>query len=358
MTVHSFSPRPGYEHVVAYRADRPSVDVDLSDNTNQWGAPPAALAAIRSVSPRDVSEYPPVDSTRLAKAIGAYVGVPPESTISGCGSDDLLDASMRALAQPGDRVAHPAPTFAMIPVLARANGLIPVPVPLRADGDVDADAMLATGARIMYLCTPNNPTGTAHARRSVEQVIANAPGVVILDEAYAEFADDVYTPTLPSLPHVFGTRTLSKSFGLAGLRVGYGVAAPAVINEVMKARGPYKVNAFAEAAATAALTHDAEWMRDIARQVRVIRPKFGAALEAIGLRPLPSHANFLCVPVANAAPIVESLYERGIAVRGLRALPGIGDALRIGLAPWPIMERVLDALRDAAAQRRAPAPAR
>jgi histidinol-phosphate aminotransferase len=134
MTEHTFSPRPGYEHVVAYRADRPAVDVDLSDNTNQWGAPPSALAALRAISPRDVSEYPPVDSRRLAEAIAAYAGVSPDATISGCGSDDLLDASMRALAQPGDRVAHPAPTFAMIPVLARANGLVPVAVPVLANG--------------------------------------------------------------------------------------------------------------------------------------------------------------------------------------------------------------------------------
>ncbi|HKS07585.1 MAG TPA: histidinol-phosphate transaminase [Gemmatimonadaceae bacterium] len=358
MTEHTFAPRPGYEHVVAYRADRPAVEVDLSDNTNQWGAPPSALAALRAVDPRHVSEYPPVDSRRLAEAISAYVGVSPESTISGCGSDDLLDASMRALAQPGDRVAHPAPTFAMIPVLARANGLVPVPVPVLANGDVDADAMLATGARIMYLCTPNNPTGTAHSRRAVDHVIARAPGVVIVDEAYAEFADDIYTPTLPSHAHVFGTRTLSKSFGLAGLRVGYGVGAPALVNEVLKARGPYKVNAFAEAAATAALTHDAEWMRRVAGEVRELRPRFATALAEIGLKALPSHANFLCVPVANAPPLVERLYARGIAVRGLRGLPVIGDVLRIGLAPWPVLERVRDALRDALTdQKRSQVPA-
>jgi histidinol-phosphate aminotransferase len=344
MTEHAFTPRPGYEHVVAYRSDRPPVDIDLSDNTNQWGAPPSALAALRAWTPRDVSEYPPVDSRRLNEAIASYAGVSPDAAISGCGSDDLLDASMRALAQPGDQVAHPAPTFAMIPVLARANGLVPVPVPLTVDGDVDADAMLATRARIMYLCSPNNPTGTAHSRRTVEHVIAHAPGVVILDEAYAEFADEVYTPTLPARGNVFGTRTLSKSFGLAGLRVGYGVGAPALINEVLKARGPYKVNAFAEAAATAALTHDAEWMRGIAAEVRSVRPRFAEALREIGLAPLPSHANFLCVPVSRAAPIVERLYDRGIAVRGLANLPVVGDALRIGLAPWPVLERVRDAL--------------
>lgn len=345
MKTHKFVPRPGYEAIVAYRADRPSVEVDLSDSTNQWGVAPSALAALKDWSPGIVSEYPPVESVRLAKACADYVGVAPENIIGGCGSDNLLDAAMRALAAPGDRVAHPSPSFAMIPVSARTNGLIPIGVPVLPNGDVDPDGMLATGARIMYLCTPNNPTGTAHSRAAVERVIAEAPGVVILDEAYAEFADYSHTAGAPRYPHVFVTRTLSKSFGLAGLRVGYGVGAPAIVNEVLKARGPYKVNAFAERAATAALTNDAPWIARLVSSVHEVRERFASALRAMGLAPLPSQANFLCVPVPNAGKTVERLYARGIAVRAFPDLPGIGDALRIGLAPWPVLERVCEGLR-------------
>jgi histidinol-phosphate aminotransferase len=235
----------------------------------------------------------------------------------------------------------------MVPVLARTNGLEPVAVPVRADGDVDADALLRTGARLIYLCTPNNPTGTAHSRAAVERVIANAPGAVIVDEAYAEYADDVFTADAARQPHVFATRTFSKSFGLAGLRVGFGVGAPQLVAEVLKARGPYKVNTFAERAATAALTHDREWMADIARQVREMRGRFSGELETLGLSPLPSQANFLCVPIEDARGVAARLHTRGIAVRPLVGVPGIGDALRIGLAPWAVLERVLDALREA-----------
>lgn len=345
MTKHGFTPRPDYSEVIAYRSDRPAVEIDLSDSTNQWGVAPAALAALRTWTPRDVSEYPAVDPPRLLAALAAYVGVSPASVITGCGSDDLLDAAMRALASPGDRVAHPDPTFAMIPIRARANGLIPVPVPVRSDGDVDADAMLATGARIMYLCTPNNPTGIAHSRASIARVIADAPGVVVLDEAYAEFADEVHTSWASQQPGVFVTRTLSKSFGLAGLRIGFGVGQPALLAEVAKARGPYRVNAFADRAATAALENDREWMAGLADEVRTLRARFSEELRVLGLSPLPSQGNFLCVPVKDSRSVANKLYDHGIAVRAFTALPGIGDALRIGLAPWPVLLRVRDALR-------------
>ncbi len=341
-----FSVRPGYETISAYRADRPAVTIDLSDNTNQWGVAPSALAALGAWTSRNVSEYPSLYSDRLAAAAGAYVGVPSDAVVCGCGSDDLLDAAMRALAQPGDVIAHPAPSFAMIPIFARTNGLVPVGVPLLPSGDLDAEAMLATGARILYLCTPNNPTGTAHSREAVARVLREAPGVVILDEAYGEFADEVFTADAVRYPHVFATRTLSKSFGLAGLRIGFGVGAPALITEVTKARGPYKVNSFAEMAATAALTHDLAWMAGIAAEVQGLRTRFSEALRTLGLDPLPSQANFVCVPVADARRVVDALYARGIAVRGLVGLPVIGDALRIGLAPWAVLEEVLAVLEE------------
>jgi histidinol-phosphate aminotransferase len=257
----------------------------------------------------------------------------------------VLDAAFRGLAQPGEAVAFPAPTFAMIPILCRVNALRPIPVPVTTDGDVDAEAMLATRARIIYLCTPNNPPGTAHTRRSVQRIIDEAPGVVIIDEAYAEFADDVFTSAAPSYPHVLSTRTLSKSFGLAGLRVGYGIGAPALVDEVLKSRGPYKINTFAERAAVAALVDDRNWMKDLSTEVRGLRVRFITALREVGFAPHPSNANFVCVPVPNARGVAERLYEHGIAVRAFASLPVIGDVLRIGLAPWPVLERVCVALQ-------------
>jgi histidinol-phosphate aminotransferase len=348
MSRHHFDPRSDYADIVPYGADRAGVEINLADNTNQWGVAPSALRALAEWTSRDIQEYPPTDSRELAEAFAAYVSVPLDCVVAGCGSDDLLDASFRALAAPGARVAHPLPTFAMIPVLARTNSLVPIAVPVTDRGDVDADALIATGAEVMYLCSPNNPTGTPHSRASIERVIRDAPGVVILDEAYAEYADDVFSAEAIRYPHVFVTRTLSKSFGLAGLRVGFGVGSPTLIHEVLKARGPYKVNSMAERAATAALRHDLAWMRNIASAVRAVRARVVDALRELGLEALPSAANFVCVPVADAKAIANAVRARGVAIRPM-SLPHLGDVLRIGLAPWPSMERALDAIADAVA---------
>ena len=345
VTQHQFVPRADYETLAAYRADRPAVEIDLSDSTNQWGIAPAAAEALRQWQPRDVTEYLP-DTARLSDAIGSYVGVDAGSVVTGCGSDNVLDAAFRGLASPGDAVAHPAPTFAMIPILCRVNALRSIPVPVLANGDIDPDALVATGARIIYLCTPNNPSGTSHSQRAVEHVIQNAPGVVIIDEAYAEFADHPWTASAPAYPHVLSTRTLSKSFGLAGLRIGFGIGAPGLVTEVLKSRGPYKVNAFAERAAVAALSHDREWIGAHAAEVRLLRVRFAEALASLGLSPLRSNANFVCVQVPDARGVAERLYAHGIAVRAFSGLPVIGDVLRIGVAPWPVLERVVRALRE------------
>jgi histidinol-phosphate/aromatic aminotransferase/cobyric acid decarboxylase-like protein len=232
----------------------------------------------------------------------------------------------------------------MVPVSARANGLVPIGVPVKADGDIDADGLLATGARIIYLCSPNNPTGIPHSRAAIERVIDGAPGVVILDEAYAEFADECLTAHAPRYAHVVVTRTMSKAFGLAGLRVGFAVGSPAILEEVVKARGPYRVNAFAERAATAALTGDRDWIKSVVEQSCAARAQFAASLRARGFSPLDSRANFLCVPVGDSRAVAQKLYAHGIAVRAFTGLPHTGDVLRIGIAPPAVMERVADAV--------------
>ncbi|HET7459089.1 MAG TPA: histidinol-phosphate transaminase [Gemmatimonadaceae bacterium] len=326
--------------------DAPACDVDLSDNTNLWGAPPAALRAVRDAAEDSLSRYPTLYGGALKSRLAAYVGVAPEEIVTGCGSDDVIDSAMRAFAEPGDRVAHPTPTFSMVPVFARINGLVPVGVPLRDDYDVDADALLATGARIIYLCSPNNPTGTLTSADAVRRVVEHAAGLVVIDEAYAEFADESYASRAPGWERVVVTRTLSKAFGLAGLRVGYGVAAAPLVREIEKARGPYKVTAVAERAACAVLDENLPWVREHAALARANRGRLADALRALGLDALPSAANFLLVATPRAADLARGLRARGVAVRLHRALPGVGDALRVGVGPWPMMQRLLDALAD------------
>jgi histidinol-phosphate aminotransferase len=281
---------------------------------------------------------------RCARRSPARVGVSPDEVVTGCGSDDVLDSALRAFGTPGARVAFPAPTFVMTPHFAIGNALEPVPVPPRPDGMPDLDALLEARADLVYLCSPNNPTGATLPEGALERVLAGTRGLVILDEAYAEFADASRAADAPALGRVLVSRTFSKAHGLAGLRVGYGVAARPVVEAIEKARGPYKVSGPGEAAALAALTDEA-WLRATVAEAVTCRERFAAALRDVGFAPLPSAANFLLVPVADAMAADRALRSRGIVVRAFMALPGVGDALRITVAPWPVLETVLAALR-------------
>jgi histidinol-phosphate aminotransferase len=333
--------------IVAYNTDRVAAACELGDNTNPFGAPPSALRAVRAAPEDDLFRYPGTASVETRRLLAAYAGVRPEEIITGCGSDDMLESSFAALAEPGEAVAYSEPTFSMVPPFIRLGGLVPVPVAFKPDHDIDADALLATGARIIYLCTPNNPTGTEASRRAVERVLEHAPGIVVLDEAYAEFAEHRYMSLAPAHGRLVVTRTMSKAWGMAGMRFGYAAAAPALIAEIEKVRGPYRVTALAERAVVAALTQDVDWVRHTVRRTTELRERLALDLRTRGFAPLPSAANFLLVPIPDAPAVAARMREQGVVVRGYRAVPGIGDAMRISVGTDPEIDTVLRAF-DAA----------
>jgi histidinol dehydrogenase len=347
--------RRSYREISLYNPDRTPSPLDLSDNTNLWGMPPAAKRVVESAGSDVVTRYPSLYASELKKALAGYLGVQPDMVVTGCGSDDVLDSALRAFAEPGERIAYPDPTFPAIPIFALMNALEPVPITLTADYDVDADRLLATRAPVIYLCSPNNPTGNVLSRAAIERIVDEAPGIVILDEAYAEFAERNAIDLLARSNRLLISRTMSKAFGLAGLRVGYAVGSPALVDEVEKSRGPYKVNALAERAALTALTEDIDWVRTNVREAIESRTRLIAALGDMGLDPLPSQANFVFVPLAGAPRVAKRMRELGVAVRPFTELPHVspaldasgGDALRISVGPWPLLQETLQALRTA-----------
>lgn len=343
-------PRASYAALELYEPGRSPVALDLSDNTNLAGLPPAAARCLaRAADPKEsalFTRYPSLWASELKTAIASYLGVPAACVTTGCGSDDVLDSAVRAFSEPGDRLAFPDPTFAMLPHLAHTNSLEPAAVPLVPGGfDVDAEALLAARARITYLCSPNNPTGTLASAGALDVILARAPGLVIADEAYAEYASPDGAPGLArraaSDGRLLVVRTLSKAFGLAGMRVGYGIGTPELIQALDKSRGPYKVGRLAELMATAALTEDLPWVRERAAEVVQARDRFGALLEGWGTPAIASHANFLLVPVRDARASAAALRAGGVGVRPFLSAPGIGDALRISMAPWSVLSEVV-----------------
>ena len=378
-------PRSVYASLTRYSPDRRPIAVDLSDNTNRWGTHPGALRVIREARPEDLTRYPSVYADGLREAVAQRFDVPVETVVTGCGSDDLLDSTFRAACDPGEGVAYLPPTFAMVEIFARVNGLTLLPVFREGDGSgppPEPESLLEGGPRLIYICRPNNPTGEIQGAEWMERLLAAAGEVdaggpiILVDEAYADFmegegagesagegAGESAGPSGSEPPNHFlrraatsrrlvVLRTFSKAYGLAGLRVGFAVGAPEVVREIEKARGPYKVTRVSEAAAVAALEDREGWVPGIVAEARVQRAYLRGELESRGFRVLPSGANFLCLPLeegplgsaATADMVTARLRKSGIAVRPFAGLQGLGDAIRVSMGPRDEMDRLLNAL--------------
>jgi histidinol-phosphate/aromatic aminotransferase/cobyric acid decarboxylase-like protein len=171
--------------------------------------------------------------------------------------------------------------------------------------------------------------------------------VLLVDEAYTEFAGVSNVDLLARSPRVLLIRTMSKAFGLAGLRVGYALGQPALVAEVEKSRGPYKVNALAEQVAITALRRDVQWVEEHIQLAIENRDRLTIELLKLGLDPMPSSANFVCVPVKNCVAVGMAMREKGVGVRPFPNLPRVGDCLRISVGPWPLVEQCVTALAAA-----------
>ncbi|MFW6448907.1 MAG: histidinol-phosphate transaminase [Halobacteriota archaeon] len=332
-------------------ASAPEDAVRLNANENPLGPPPAAVEAIRESAP-SCWRYPEAVDQPLREAIAASLGVRAERVRLTNGSDELLELVCTAFFDPGDRVAIPVPTFSVYELAARLNGLEPTFVELGAPrfdwSSVDLSAALAKADGI-FLCRPNNPTGTGPSREAVSELLETGK-TVVLDEAYVEFADDSLVELTDECDNLVVARSFSKFYGLAGVRVGYAVAAPSRIETLGVVRSPYSVNRPAQAAARAAL--GAEGYPERVRQhVRSERDRLRAALGDLGLSVVPSSTNFLMASTAplglDAPTVVSGLESAGILIRDLTGHRGLDDTwLRVTVGRSSENDRFLTALRE------------
>ncbi|MSQ35549.1 MAG: histidinol-phosphate transaminase [Dehalococcoidia bacterium] len=326
---HDASLRPalralrGYEpiappEVVAMRYGVPPERiVKLDGNENPYGPSPRALAVL--AAPYAAHRYPDPDQRRLREALAARHGVPAECIVAGAGSDELIDLLFRTYVRPRDHVVIASPTFGMYAFDAELHDAEVVDVPLRDDWAPDADALVAAAAsaRIVFIPSPNNPTGGTLPPALVERLL-DSGALLVVDEAYIEFA---HAPSLVERaaagePLVV-LRTFSKWAGLAGLRVGYGVLPAPMARVLMQVKQPYGVNVAAEVAALASL-EDRALLDERACALTGERDRLAAQLAGLGwLHPAPSEANFLLVRLdrGDAVSVREALRRHGVFVR-------------------------------------------
>lgn len=310
--------------------------IKLASNENPLGPSPRALEAIQGIL-GGLHRYPDGSGRDLRAALAAHLQVPAEAIVLGNGSDDIIALLTRTLLAPGDEALMPRPSFLMYEITVRSAGARPVFVPL-AGMAVDLEGLLAAvtpRTRLVFICNPNNPTGGIVKRADWERFLKRLPPrtAVVLDEAYIEFARDSDCPRGPDYladdgPTVVTLRTFSKLYGLAGLRVGYGVMPAALAAALHRVRQPFNVNSLALAAAAAAL-QDRDFVARTLETVHNGLDELSTALEGLGLRCHPTQANFFLVEIGRDADAVfQRLLRRGVIVRSMRAY-GFPQCLRI-----------------------------
>jgi histidinol-phosphate aminotransferase len=341
---------PGVRAIAPYQPGKPieelereygvSRAVKLASNENPLGPSPRALAAARAALD-GVALYPDGNGFALKRRLSEKLAVPMEWLTLGNGSSDILDFAVRAFVTSENDVVFSEHAFAIYPILTQAAGARAAVVPAKHWGNDLAAMRKAIGprTRLVFIANPNNPTGTWLARAELKEFLASLPAhvVAVIDEAYFEYAS--YAPMgardypnalgwVGKFPNLIVARTFSKVYGLAGLRVGYGVSQPAIADLLNRVRPPFNVNSLALAAATAALDDEAHLNKTLEITAKGMH-RLVAGFAELGLGQIPSVGNFVCVDVGRPAePVYERLLREGVIVRPV-ANYGMPNHLRV-----------------------------
>lgn len=353
---------PYIDALVAYQPGKPISEVEreygltnvvkLASNESAHASPKAIAAAVDAL--RRVHLYPDGAGHDLRTALASHFGVSMGEVILGNGSNELIDLAFRTFVTQAEHVVYASPSFDCYALGCQMGGIDRTVVPLADGFRYDIDAMLAAvtpRTRLVFVATPNNPTGTYIPRADLERLLRELPDHVIpvVDEAYVEFADAedfVDGLSLRGLhPNTLVLRTFSKAYGLAGLRVGFGIGNPALVGYMQRVRMPFNVNAIAQAAAVAALADQAH-VETYAALNRRERSRVHDAMCAVGLSPVPSQANFVLVDVGRSGrEVYQAMLMRGVIVRPLAGV--LSSYLRITIGRPEENDRMLEVLGEA-----------
>lgn len=349
---------PGKPIAELYRELGITEAIKMASNENPLGPSPKAIQAMEQQL-RAAHVYPESSAPDLREGLASHFGVPPESVILGNGSDEIMDMATHVFLRPGDEAVMADTTFSMYRICVQAFGGTPVRVPLKGYRlDLAAMAKAVTDrTRLIFVTVPNSPTGTIVSRKEFESFFADLPReqlVLVLDEAYGEYVQDSDCPRgldyLEGPVPVLVLKTFSKIYGLAGLRVGYGIGQPWLIEVLNRVRAPFNVNSLAQAAALAAIedTEHVERSRKINNEGLLYLTE---ELSALGMEVIPSQANFLTFCVGeNARPYYEALLKAGVIVRYLASF-GMDGCIRVTVGKPEHNRRFIQALRRAIAER-------
>jgi histidinol-phosphate aminotransferase len=302
--------------------------VKLNTNENPYPPSPRAAEAIAGALGERLRKYPDPLGTAFREAAARHHGVSPDMVLAGNGSDDLLTIITRAFAGPGSVVVAPTPSYILYRTLAELQDARIVEVPFRPDWTIDPEAFAVPGARVAYLANPNSPSGTCLSPGEVAAIAGRMNGPLVVDEAYADFAGFDCVGLVRDHPNVIVTRTFSKGYSLAGLRLGYLVARPEVVEGLVKVKDSYNCDTLSLLGGAAALEDQAHFARN-RDKILATRSRLTDAVRKFGFHVPESRANFIwCTGRPDAVGLYQALKERRVLVRLMR-YPGLEPGLRI-----------------------------
>ena len=320
--------------------------IKLNTNENPYPPSPQVLEALRDALGENLRLYPRPMADELRERAARLFRLQPENVLVGNGSDELLAILMRAVIDPGDAIAYPVPTYSLYDTLVTLHSGEAIHVPFAPDFSLP-DELASVDARMIIVCNPNSPSGTWLPPQALGPLFRRRDRLVVIDEAYVDFADGDCVDLLREMPNAVILRTLSKSYSLAGLRIGLALASAPVIAQLAKVKDSYNVNRLSIVAGAAAL-RDPRWMEANVRRVKRSRDALARRLTELGFDVPPSRANFVLArrPGEDLGPLYESLKRRGVLVRYF-ATPDLRDALRITVGTddeIAVLVRVLEQL--------------
>jgi len=302
--------------------------IKLNTNENPYPPSPQVLAAVRAATNEDLRLYPDPVAEKLREKAAAVYGLRKENVLVGNGSDELLAILLHACVGTGDRVAYPVPTYSLYDTLVTIGEGEPVRIPFLDDFSLP-QVLFTTAARLTFLCNPNSPSGTLTPIERIAELARCVSGILVVDEAYVDFAEETALPLLPQHPHLVILRTFSKSFSLAGMRIGLALGHGDLIAELMKVKDSYNLNRLSTVAAIAAL-EDYDWMQQNVKRIKATRFRLIQGLIELGFLVCPSQANFVLARKKGEKlePLYLGLKEKGILVRYFSS-PELHDSIRI-----------------------------
>ncbi|PAX59640.1 histidinol-phosphate transaminase [Brunnivagina elsteri] len=320
--------------------------IKLNSNENPYPPSPVVLEVLQNFNSESLRRYPNAYGEDFRLSASQVLNIPSDWIIVGNGSDELLNVVVRACTEPGKKVAYPIPTYVLYRTLTQVQSAELVEIPYGENYELPLDQLIATNAAVTFIATPNSPSGHVVPIDELRKLASKLSGVLVIDEAYVDFAQENALELVKEFENVISIRTLSKGYSLAGVRLGFGIANPKLLSGLYKVKDSYNIDAIAVAVGAAGIS-DQVYKNDCVAKIKASRVQLAIALKQLGFRVWDSQANFLLVqPLeVNAKYLYQKLKEQGILVRYFQETR-LDDKLRITIGTNEQNQILINALMN------------